>query len=106
MNFIQGDKFIDIADFAYSPKIRHKEDYGNLPNTFHYSKVKDFNIVYTHTMYVRQLFDLIYDDKEQYIVITHNSDMNVDASYKIPNNVIKALNPSTVPFFLRIYGKL
>lgn len=89
MDWIQGQKFISIADFTYSPAVKVKDDYDNLPNTFDLSLLKDLNIVYTHTMYVKQLFHVIADETRQFVIITHNSDVNVNPSFKPPQNVLK-----------------
>jgi hypothetical protein len=89
MDWIQGQKFIELADFVYTPEIKVKGDYYNLPNTFSTVNLKKKNIVYTHTLYVDQLFELIKDLKQKFIIITHNCDKNVDGSYELPSNVIK-----------------
>ena len=89
MNFIQGDKFIDIADFTYTSPSKSKDDYGELRKTLRYSKLKDKDVIYTHTMYVDQLFKLIGNDQRRFTLVSHNSDINVDESFKVPPNVIK-----------------
>jgi len=89
MSYIQGDKFVLLGETTYSPGKRLPDDYDRLPNTFDLSLVKDLNIVYTHTIYVKQLFELITGVERDFIVITHNSDLNVDESFKMPQNVVK-----------------
>jgi hypothetical protein len=89
MDFIQGQKFKDIADFLYSPIVKAPDDYDNLVNTFDTALLEDVNIVYTHTMYVKQLFKIIEELPQRFVVITHNSDVNIDNSFSVPDNVIK-----------------
>lgn len=89
MDWIQGQKFWEIADFIYMPVTRRQDDYSMLPNTFEVDKLEDINIVYTHTFYVRQLFSLLAELPQRFVVITHNSDVNIDDSFLVPNNVVK-----------------
>ena len=89
IDWIQGEKFKALADFTYSPVMKMEGDYDNLPNTFDTARLKDMNVVYTHTMYAKQLFEIIKELPQKFIIITHNSDVNVDDSFSLPNNVIK-----------------
>lgn len=89
MDWIQGQKFIQIADFTYSPAVKVKDDYDSLPNTFDLSLLKELNIVYTHTMYVKQLFHTIAALSQRFVIITHNSDVNIHNAFKPPENVVK-----------------
>lgn len=89
IDWIQGQKFKGVADFVYAPEHKLDGDYDNLQNTFDITKLKDKNIVYTHTMYVNQLFDVLYPLQEKFIVVTHNSDVNIDDKYEAPDNVIR-----------------
>ena len=89
MQYITGSKFIDIADSVFAPKQRAMDDYNGLVNTFDVSKLKEENILYTHTMYVKELFDVIKPLSNRFVIITHNSDINVDDSFILPDNVIK-----------------
>ena len=59
MDWLQGDKFRDLADFSYSPHNKLRDDYDNLVNTFNPVELKSCNLVYTHTMYVGMLFNII-----------------------------------------------
>lgn len=88
-DIITGDRFIEIADFRYAPEVKSTDAYDNLQNTLDASKLKDFDIIYTHTFYVKQLFEVIKDSDKKLIIITHNSDMNVDSSFIVPDNVVK-----------------
>jgi hypothetical protein len=88
IDWIQGDKFTGIGDSEYSPKAKRGDDYDKLPNTFDPGNLKDLNYVYTHTFYVKQLFNIIQHLGRKFIIITHNSDENVDQSYVIPDNVV------------------
>jgi hypothetical protein len=85
INFIQGQKFISLADFTFSPGKKLPGDYDNLVNTFRPEELhKDRpNIVYTHTMYVGSLFELLQDFLQyQFVVITHNSDNRISLNYR------------------------
>jgi len=97
MDWIQGDKFIELADFVYAPAERHPDDYGKLVNTLDikagiwlndHLKVKP-PIVYTHTFYTRQLFDVLKHTHRNIILITHNSDLHATWSETWPNRIIK-----------------
>ncbi len=89
MDWIQGQRFISIADFSFAPDKRRPDDYDKLVNTFDIKKLKAKNIIYTHTFYVNQLFDIIANDSKDFIIVTHNSDVNIDESLKPPKNVLK-----------------
>jgi hypothetical protein len=89
MDWIQGEKFWQIADFIYTPKEVRKDDYYRLRNTFDVKKLYDGCVIYTHTTYVRELFTILKHLSVIVTVITHNSDANIDVSYDIPENVIK-----------------
>ena len=55
IDWIQGDKFIGVADFSYAPSKGARDDYNKLRNT-----LKEIRgIIYTHTMYIPDLFELI-----------------------------------------------
>lgn len=88
-DWIQGDQFKGIADVTYSPRIKHGDDYDNLSNTFDPSKIHEITFIYTHTVYVKQLFNIIKHLDGKFVIISHNCDVNIDASFNIPNNVIK-----------------
>ena len=88
-DFITGEKFAGIADFIFTPEIVASDDYYKYPSTFNIGRLKDRNIVYTHTMYVKSLFKVIEDIQKDFIIISHNSDVNVDESFKLPANVLK-----------------
>lgn len=89
IDWIQGEKFIKLADFIYSPKYKLPDDYDRLYNTFNLFNLKNINIVYTHTFYVKQLFQIIAELDKKFIIITHNSVINIDKSFIITENVIK-----------------
>jgi len=95
MNWIQGQKFIEIADFTFSPKEKHRDDYDNLPNTldinnsYWQQEHSRTPIIYTHGIYAKELFTVIKHINCQVIVITHNSDTNIDSSFALPDNVVK-----------------
>jgi hypothetical protein len=91
MDFIIGEKFPSIAEFIFSSHLieNGNEDYNKLNNTFNIKNLNDVNIVYLHTMYKNQFFDLIRYLDNKFIVITHNSDINISNIDNLPNNVIK-----------------
>lgn len=105
MDWIQGDKFRQLADFSYSPRNKLRDDYDNLANTFNLSLLKDCNLIYTHTMYVEMLFNIIKYLGKKFVVMTHSCDISIeeygikkpngrgDLRYKsefiLPDNVVK-----------------
>ncbi len=90
MDWIQGQKFWEIADMIFTPKILASDDYYNLPNTFNVHRLNNNSIIYTHTMYIKQLFAILELFSEgEIIIISHNSDINVDTTFQIPSCVKK-----------------
>jgi hypothetical protein len=89
MDWIQGQKFWDSAELVYTPKDTKPDDYSKVPNTFDEKHLKDVNIVYTHTIYVKNLFDILDRLNEKFVVVSHNGDVNIDDSYEAPDNVIR-----------------
>jgi hypothetical protein len=90
MDWITGEKFKSIADFTFAPKVKANDDYDNLQNTLDLSLVKDNDIIYTHTMYVEELFALLNTiHHTRVIIITHNSDRPVTGNEKWPGRIIK-----------------
>jgi len=70
-----------VADSCYAPARRAKDDYNKLSNT-----LEEFGgIIYTHTMYVEELFKALSRTNEEVVVISHNSDAS--ACIAPPNNV-------------------
>jgi len=95
IDFIQGQRFKQIADATYSPEVKTDGDYDNLPNTFALSKVGNEGrpyIVYTHTMYVADLFEEIKKSDRRFVVITHNSD-----NYITNDSVVWMHNGNGIP---------
>jgi len=86
---IQGDLFETVGHLTYAPVVRSDGDYSGLRNTFTIDKCILHNpcIVYTHTLYVKGLFDMLKDINNKFVVVTHNCDINVD--FLPPDNVIK-----------------
>jgi hypothetical protein len=86
---IQGDKFETIGHLTYAPSLKIDGDYSGLRNTFTIDRCIVHNpcIVYTHTFYVKGLFDMLKDINNKFIVVTHNCDTNVN--FLPPDNVIK-----------------
>jgi len=89
MDWVQGEKFMTLANHIYAPTIKYKDDYikGGLVNTLNFSSLKDGDIIYTHTFYVYQLLDILKYVKAKVILITHNADEEVNIVP--PSNVIK-----------------
>jgi hypothetical protein len=80
IDFIQGDKFRDLATFTYSPRLnlRPRDDYDDLQNTLDVSQLKDGDIIYTHMMYVKYLLDLMQYFSKRFILVTHSCDCSVE----------------------------
>lgn len=78
MEWIQGDKFKTIADFTFSPKVKHGDDYDNLPNTFDITKLRETNIIYTHLVYTKTFIDIIKHINKKFILITHSCDCRIE----------------------------
>ena len=87
MDFIVGEKFYSVADFIYSNDFL--EDFNKLISTFDSNKLNELNIVYFHTMYKEHFFNVIKDLKQKFILVSHNSDHNVNTVENLPDNVIK-----------------
>lgn len=85
-DWIQGEKFIGIADYVYVPH-GAKKDLYNLQNTLCVDELRDADVIYTHTDHIPQLFELIANWHKEVIVVSHNSD--ACAETHIPENVIK-----------------
>jgi hypothetical protein len=82
---IQGQKFKSLAKFCFAPlNDVPRNDYTYLVNTLDKRNLKDGDIIYTHSYYAKDLFEL--DIKQKYILITHNSDLNID--FAPPENVL------------------
>lgn len=101
MEFIQGQKFKTITDLVFAPNPKAKDlwaigDYDDLKTTF--TEISPVLIkatyegklitVYTHGIYIKELFEQLRNLwLSDFIVITHNGDVAMDDSYKIPKNV-------------------
>lgn len=98
MNFIQGNKFKALAHFTYAPPrgpnpdssrtlINNigSSDYRYLSSNFDKRRLVNGNRIYTHTFYVDQLFETIWDLDVSLVVITHNAD--TPANIEPPQNV-------------------
>lgn len=87
-DYITGEKFIGIADMVFA-LVNQGGDCNPLINTFCHCALKEKNIVYTHTMYVKSLFEDIRGLKAEFVIVSHNCDTNVDETFKVPSNVKK-----------------
>jgi len=105
-DWIQGDKFRDMAKYTYSPKVKSpRDDYDNLPNTLDLSVFNDGDTIYTHMMYVKQLFDIMQWMSKKFILISHSCDCSIEDygirrpdgkgnthnifEFELPDNLIK-----------------
>jgi mannosyltransferase OCH1-like enzyme len=77
-DWIQGDKFVKIADFVYAPYKKASDDYAKYPNTFDPSRLKDINLVYTNTMYLARLLRILSNLPQKFVVMSHNGDQHTD----------------------------
>ena len=84
-DWITGEKFVELGEMVYSSRSNH--DCNPLEDTFCHCKLKKRNIVYTHTMYAKDLFRQIEGLNCEFVIVTHNSDTNVD--FLPPRNVVK-----------------
>jgi hypothetical protein len=89
MDWIQGERFITMADFAYAPKEKHKWDFNHYPNTLNLSELKEGSVIYTHMMYAEELFKMLSAVETPVVVVSHNGDENVADASIMPSNVIK-----------------
>lgn len=87
IDWITGEKFVTVADMVYYPD--GVKDCNPLKNTFCHCALKEKNIIYTHTMYVKELFDKIRGLKCEFVIVTHNCDKNVNDASFLPDNVIR-----------------
>lgn len=92
MNFINGEKFVKMADFIHA--IPNSDNYYNYPNTFTKEAAENFPgipIIYSQTNDAKSLFIKLKNINKNVVVITHNSDVPADKSLydELPSNVIK-----------------
>lgn len=85
---ITGERFIAAADLVYSPE-SSEIDYNKQVNTFDERRLHAINIVYLHTMYRGTFFDIIRHLPYTFVIVTHNSDVNITSTTEVPNNVIR-----------------
>jgi len=86
-DFIQGEKFEQLAHFVYSPMHLSGDDYSKLENTFDVAKLFPYCIVYAHSMYAKNLLGILKDVKTPIILVTHNGDTNITPNHIIPECV-------------------
>ena len=100
MDWIQGNKFQEMATFTYCPTNRHCDDYYGFPNTLDINKLKDNDTIFTHPFYVNGLLDIIRHISPKIIIITHNGDNRIDSDGVVSldggGNVIK-VEPYSLP---------
>jgi hypothetical protein len=88
MEVITGEKFKSVADFIFAPEKRGDGDYDGLQNTLNLNKLRDGNIIYTHTIYVKQLFELMNTTDKKYVLVSHNGDENINSTFKYGSNLL------------------
>jgi hypothetical protein len=76
--FITGEKFKVLADYIYTPAVKYQDDFNDYGNTLNVDLLKDGDIIYTHTMYVKQLFRIILNSDKKLKLISHNCDAAAD----------------------------
>jgi hypothetical protein len=90
MDWIQGDRFIDICNYIFAPEKLDKHDYAKRRNTLDVGSLKDGDIIFCtgFSYYKRALLEKIKDTK-QLILVSHNCDEGIDDSFVVPDNIIK-----------------
>ena len=103
-DWIQGERFMDLADYTYSPKVKECDDYDNLPNTVDWTKLENNIVIYTHIAYAKQLLDIMSAFDKKFVLITHSCDRSIDkgkiiktingkvvgvSNYLLPDNLVK-----------------
>lgn len=76
IDFIQGKKFINLANQIYSTPHSGIE-YNLYENSFNINTLNNNDIIYTNTHCVDEVIKLLEQTTKQIILITHNSDRNV-----------------------------
>jgi hypothetical protein len=79
MNFICGDRFVELADFVYT--IDNPDDYYKHPNTFDLKDIEAFDgvpIIYTLTGNAKPILAELTNTTKRVILITHSADVPVD----------------------------
>jgi hypothetical protein len=87
MDWIQGERFVGLAKYIYTPKTRRIDDYNGIPNTLNLDLLQDGDIIYTHGLYLKIFFRVMATTHKHYTLISHNSDVNIDSSFKWNNNL-------------------
>jgi hypothetical protein len=90
-DWIQGEKFKDLADYTYSPKIKSPDDYDNLPSTIEWTSLKDGVIIYTHISYAKQLLGILKNFDKKFTLITHSCDSSIG-----DGKIVKTVNGKVV----------
>ena len=89
MDFITGEKFETVGKHVFAPVKRLGDDYGHLINTVNLHSLQNGDIIYTHTFYVKQLFEVLRFMSGRLTIVTHNADTRVDDTFHIPECVEK-----------------
>ena len=81
VDWVQGYKFVDVADFTYSPVNKAIDDYAKYPNTFDPEALSrdKVNFIYTCTMYLARLIRIINNlPQYRFVILNHNGDQHVE----------------------------
>jgi mannosyltransferase OCH1-like enzyme len=78
VDWIQGEKYVAMADFVYAPQNKASDDYAKYPNTFDPANLKPVNFVYTNTMYLARLLRILPNLPQKFVVMSHNGDQHTD----------------------------
>ena len=85
-DLISGEKFVELSMKIFS--VYDTADYYKFPNTFSIENDNECEVVYTHNHYTRKFFEILKDYKKKIILISHNSDNNINKT-DIPECVIR-----------------
>lgn len=108
-DWIQIDRYQQIATFSYAPEQRMPCDYAMYPVTLDLNSLKDGDTIYTagFNEYQRALLDVVRNTDKKVILISSYCDHRVDYSFVLPDNVIRwyasnvdVINPriESIPF--------
>lgn len=86
---IQGEKFVGLCNYVFTPDLKRVDDYYKYTNTFHLAiDPEKVHLVYTHTSYVHDFFKLVRGTGLKIVLVSHNSDENI-TNYDIPAEVLR-----------------
>lgn len=77
-DWVQGDKFVRIADMVYAPHNKVRDDYAKYTNTFNPANLKSINYVYTNVMYLSRFLRILSNLPQKFVVMAHNGDQHIE----------------------------